>query len=131
MTKIAYNACYGGFALSNKGIMRYAEIKGFKLYAFNRDGVALTNAEAEVTDDYLVHYYTTSDQNKDDYFSAYDLSRTDPALVQTIEELGDEASGPCSNLQIVDIPKGTSYRIDEYDGNESVMTQDNYNWDVA
>jgi hypothetical protein len=30
MTKVAYNACYGGFSLSHKAIMRYAELKGIR-----------------------------------------------------------------------------------------------------
>ena len=30
--KVVINACYGGFGLSHKAIMRYAELKGFKLY---------------------------------------------------------------------------------------------------
>jgi hypothetical protein len=33
MTKIVYNACYGGFGLSDEAIMRYAEIKGITLYS--------------------------------------------------------------------------------------------------
>jgi len=32
---------------------------------------------------------------------------------------------------VVEIPKGTLYRIDEYDGNESVETRDAINWIVA
>jgi hypothetical protein len=32
MTKIVYNACHGGFGLSEAAILRYAEIKGIKLW---------------------------------------------------------------------------------------------------
>ncbi len=32
MTKIVYNACYGGFGVSEAGMRRYAEIKGIDLY---------------------------------------------------------------------------------------------------
>ena len=32
MTKIVYNACHGGFGLSEVAIRPYAEIKGITLY---------------------------------------------------------------------------------------------------
>lgn len=59
------------------------------------------------------------------------LDRTDSILVQVVEELGDSASGRYAKLQICELEKGTLYRIDEYDGYESVMTQDDYDWSVA
>lgn len=60
-----------------------------------------------------------------------DLRRDDPALVQVVEELGAAADGRYARLQIKEVPTGTRYRIDEYDGLESVMTVDDYDWSVA
>jgi hypothetical protein len=60
-----------------------------------------------------------------------DLDRTDPALVQVVEELKDEANGHHANLKIRDIPPGSLYRIDEYDGAEVVVLQDEYIWRKA
>ena len=61
-----------------------------------------------------------------------DFVRHDPYLVQVVEQLGTEAaSGPYAELAIYELPEGTRYRIDEYDGMESVMTQDDYIWIVA
>jgi len=139
MTKIVYNACYGGFNLSHEAIMRYAEIKGITLYTKEEN--------------YFTHYYlcppeefermraedekTTRlyegrfDRSNAMYFSLRDVDRADPALVQVVEELGDKANGMCAKLRIEDVPAGTLYRIDEYDGYESVMTQDTYDWKVA
>jgi len=37
MNKVVYNACYGGFGLSNKAIELYAELSGFKLFPI-KDG---------------------------------------------------------------------------------------------
>jgi hypothetical protein len=65
------------------------------------------------------------------YFSPSNIERTDPALVQVVEELGNKANGKCAKLCIYEVPAGTLYRIDEYDGNESVMTQDTYDWKMA
>jgi hypothetical protein len=98
MTKIVYNACYGGFGLSPAAMNRYKEIKGL-----------------------------SSDQDIYDY----EIDRTDPVLIQVIEELGDKANDTFSKLRIIDLPEGTMYRIDEYDGREKVMTQDNYEWSIA
>lgn len=62
----------------------------------------------------------------------WDLDRTDPFLIETVEELGLElSSGGCSHLAIAEVPSGVKYRIDEYDGYEAVMTIDDYEWKVA
>jgi hypothetical protein len=52
-------------------------------------------------------------------------------LVQVIEELGDDANGWAANLQIGELPAGTQYHIYEYDGNERIMTPDDYKWEIA
>ena len=48
------------------------------------------------------------------------LKRHDPVLVEIVETLGDDASGSCARLRVKEI-EGTVYRIDEYDGYESVV----------
>lgn len=50
----------------------------------------------------------------------YDERRANPALIQTIRELGDAANGACAELRIVEIPDGVSWQIEEYDGIEWV-----------
>ena len=65
------------------------------------------------------------------YFSDRDIERDDPVLAQVVEELGDDAGVGGADLSIAELPAGTLYRIDEYDGMESVMTQDDYEWKVA
>ena len=32
MTKVVFNACYGGFGISDAGMKRYAELKEMALY---------------------------------------------------------------------------------------------------
>jgi hypothetical protein len=41
-------------------------------------------------------------------------------LVQVIEELGEEANGSHAKLEVIEIPDGVEYTIDEYDGIESI-----------
>ena len=54
------------------------------------------------------------------------VSRHDPILVQVVEELGGKASGDCAKLAIAEV--SGPYRIDEYDGSESVQQPDGYDW---
>ncbi len=138
MTKIVYNGCYGGFSLSNEAIMRYAEIKGITLYSEE--------------DSMFTHYYLCPpeefkrlrdedeanpvsvgryDRSNAMYFSDRDIDRADPALAQVVEELGDRANGMCARLRVEDVPAGTLYRIDEYDGFETVAKPRTYEWKVA
>lgn len=141
MTKIAYNACFGGFSLSYDAVMEYARRKGFKLYAGGhargKDGhiamdapyVPVSRDEAQKSMFYS--FFKTPDFDWDNSFNARDIPRDDPDLIAIIEEMGDAANGPCARLAIEDVPSGSLYRIDEYDGNESVMTQNSYEWKTA
>jgi hypothetical protein len=45
--------------------------------------------------------------------------------------LGGAASGSSAELIVEELPKGTLYRITEYDGAESIETQDSVDWKVA
>lgn len=95
MTKIVYNACFGGFGLSEEELDRYIELSG-KHPTYARD-----------------------------------IERTDPFLIQVVEEKGSRPKYWAANLQIAELPPGTKYRIDEYDGFERVMTLDDYEWSIA
>ena len=138
MTKIVYNACFGGFSLSHEAIMRYAEIKGITLYVqedlFMNHYYLCPPEEFEriQAEDYAKPVQPDRfDASSELYFSDSDIERNDPALVQVVEELGKLANGDCSRLEIEELPAGTLYRIDEYDGLETVETKDSYEWSVA
>ena len=47
-------------------------------------------------------------------------NRSNPDLIAVAEELGEKASGFCADLEIVEIPDGVDYTIEEYDGLEHV-----------
>ena len=60
------------------------------------------------------------------------INRTDPLLIEYIEQIGlDKSSGDYSELYIEDIPKGTFYKIDKYDGNECIIYKENDSWHYA
>lgn len=60
-----------------------------------------------------------------------DIPRTNPFLIQVIEQLGSDANGSHAQLAIAELAPGTKYRIDENDGIEAVMAIDDYDWFTA
>jgi hypothetical protein len=58
----------------------------------------------------------------------HDIPRHHPLLVQVVEEFGEEASGSYAKVEVVEI-YSKLYKIDEYDGLESVLTpNDHVGW---
>ena len=58
--------------------------------------------------------------------------RKDPRVIEYIENFGSRAaSGIYSYLEVVEIPKGTKYYIEEYDSAESIVTEDDIEWEIA
>jgi hypothetical protein len=136
MTKIVVNRKHGGFGLSIKAQMRYLELIGKKCYFYERtkwkhenDGVEeYTRISPKKAEDSFIAYTITEDLGKkindlpkDDRFW-YDgnLERTDPVLIQVVEEMGEKADDQFAKLEIVEIPDDVEWQIDEYDGYESV-----------
>ena len=144
--KIVINTCFGGFGLSHVGVMKYAELKGITLYSWLDEITLKYTPTATVFDDnMLVHYATVPcEQYKKHnakwhaakiedraalgdggYFSECDIKRDDPALIEVVRTLGEKAYGGCASLGIVEIPDGTDWQIEEYDGNEYIAEKHN------
>ena len=134
MTKVVYNACNGGFGLSKEACQRYWDIKGQPiwiedaLWGFTvwlvppEERLEQKEWSSMTVDERVAHNKAHSEQT----WYNRNVVRHDPVLVQVVEELGKNASGDFADLAIdeVDGP----YRIDEYDGFESVMTSGGYDW---
>jgi len=121
---IVYNACYGGFSLSHEAVLKYLEYKGVPVYpAKERWG--------------YIYYLSPWEGKKGTElanlpsFYDRDVSRHDQTLVRVVREMGEKANGNCAKLAIEEVNKGTLYRIDEYDGYESVVCQYDDVWQVA
>lgn len=111
--KVVYNACHGGFSLSREAVLLARQISGDP----NWGGPSIVGDREN-----------DGSQVKTDYGFLDDVSRHDPVLVRVVEELGDRASGKVAMLRIAELPDRTPYRIDEYDGNETVATASSYEW---
>ena len=94
--KIVINTCHGGFGLSKLALESYARRHGVELGKWNQ----------------MWHYFSD--------FSARDIDRADPVLVEIVESLGTLANGYCADLKVVEIPDGVEWSIHEYDGSEWV-----------
>ena len=143
MAKVVYNNCYGGFGLSKEACQRYWDIKGQQVW-IEQDTQFKSSDMFTV---WLVPPGERPTKNKDFYSMTMDervaynkahseqtwynrnVCRHDPALIQVVEELGEKANGDCAKLAIAEV--NGLYRIDEYDGNESVVAPDGYNWQYA
>jgi hypothetical protein len=100
--KIVYNGCFGGFSLSSEAVRLAKKLSP-----------ECPNWQ-EVDEKY-------------GYLN--DIARHDKTLVSVVETLGNAASGSCADLRIEIIPT-PMYRIDEYDGFESVQTPNDIDWVV-
>jgi hypothetical protein len=145
--KIAINRCYGGFSLSPEAVKRIAEIKGVPCYFFkiNTRGNRYSPITIEETENAFLWSAFTVDEvperfegktwdkmthgekiNYNNFINSIRLSdrpddRSDPALIQVVEELGEKTNGKYAEIKIVEIPDGVSWEISEYDGMERVQ----------
>lgn len=125
--KVVYSRCFGGFGLSEKAIQRYFQLKGWELITVEGDFGSKFHfkgplPEGITTEDVMEHL----DEMDDIYWYDGDVDRTDPELVQVVEELGAEADGSFAKLGVAEVEG--PYRIDEYDGRETVMEPNDYQW---
>lgn len=97
--KVVINKRYGGFGISLKAAERMAEL-GSK-YAIEE-----------------LEYYKSKGNER--WYGGISIDRSDPILVQVVEELGEESFDERSSLKIVTIPDDVEYEIMDYDGMESV-----------
>lgn len=108
-----------GFDLSHNAIMRYAELKGIKLttYQLNIESGWDDKYNGPVTEMMLVYYFIDViddiiqfENYSDKYFVIYNIDRTDPALIQVVEELKESEQ---LDLKIVEVPDDVKWEIEE------------------
>lgn len=122
MHKVVFNNCYGGFSISMKAVdWLEANCKDNELRDFIKSLRLAGKEYSFLSKDECLRY---------DVSGWFEGNRHHKDLVAVVEALGEEANGPCTNLAIAKI-YGNQYRIDEYDGAESVITpEDGEGWIV-
>ena len=112
ITEIVINKCYGGFGISLEAA-RELRKRGCKL--------ALESAifEGEKYSDGSIQ-----DTNFGYWVSPPDEIRTDPIFIALLKEKGSKfCSSNLSELELVEIPDGVKYTIEEYDGIEWIAEE--------
>lgn len=126
--KILINTCFGGYNLSHEAMLRYAELKGIAVYPESTLGGLYTYwlvPESERVDQ--SNWASMTMKQRKASYKLYEEQtlcnrgfRTDPTMIQVVEELGTKANGRCAELKIVEIPDGMNYTIEGFDGMEHI-----------
>lgn len=117
-------ACKSEYDFDGPNTYRYTRVEG----DYKPEGI-MEHVSYFQIDPVVETYTVTSDEyfasdekydEKDLDFNFDNSKRADPDLVKAVEVLGSAASGQYSKLEVVEIPDNFEYRIDEYDGIETV-----------
>jgi len=130
--KIILNKCFGGFDVSPQGYELYAKKKGLELFKYkdnldfrNHQYIKIKDEEKELFKHYFTKDFGEVAKISNEDYEKYNLYlreeyRQDQTLIEVVEELGEKASGRFGNLEVVEIPDNSFYKIDEYDGVETI-----------
>ena len=126
--KILINTCFGGYNLSYEAMLRYAELKGIAVYPESTlSGLYtywLVPESERVNQDNWASMSMKQRKASDKLYKEQTLCnsgfRTDPTMIQVVEELGAKANGRFAELKLVEIPDGMNYTIEDYDGMEHI-----------
>jgi len=148
--KLVVNRCYGGFSLSPRAVKRLAELEGKNCYFFKmkigdesytpitieeiEDGgrisfwVAFTHPNPCDVLKAIKNWHDMTQEERGAYNKLYQEinidsrpeDRANKNLVRVVEELGKKANGAFANLEVVEIPDGVDWEIDDYDGMETI-----------
>lgn len=129
--KIAINACFGGFSLSEAAVRAYAQKKGLPIYPeLGKFGLMTywVVPENQRVKEAPGGFMSMSIDERKKYNETYraqtiydrDIPRDDADLIAVIEEMGEAANGEHARLRVIEIPDDVQWQIDDYDGNESI-----------
>lgn len=65
----------------------------------------------------------------DGYGYAFDEDRSNPALVECVEALGEKDNGDYAALKVVEIPDDVEWEIAEYDGGLEYVAEKHRKWE--
>ena len=145
MGKVVINTCFGGFGLSKEACQRYWDLKGQEVWieddkecpSLGLFTVWLVPPSERVKHKTTKQFSSMSMDERREYnqkaseqsWYNREVERNDPILVQVVEELGEKASGKYAQLKVVEVDG--LYKINEYDGRESIETPGDIDWSYA
>lgn len=91
--KIVINRCFGGFALSEARLVRYAALKGI----------------------------TSHPDDEDFPIQHWNIPRDDPDLISAVEDVPEDGDPYGSDINVVEIPDGVDWQIENWDGMEHII----------
>lgn len=127
--KVVINRCFGGFGISEEAARWMAEkgseharqeIEEYEARKAQCAAYAAEKRPAQTSEERLFDIDLKYRGEPQWFGHMSELPRDDPHLVAAVEALGEKANGEHASLRVVEIPDGTDYEIDEYDGNERV-----------
>jgi hypothetical protein len=134
--KIVVNKCYGEFVLSNEAygelIRLGIPVKKYIEQKRGKGGLYIPEPKNEgfIIFDRLLSKGENNFSDADHirlfgrYWDTWTRdNRTHPLLVKVVERLGKKASGSLARLEVIEIPDGIKWEIDDYDGIETVHEQ--------
>ena len=113
--KVVYNKCFGGFGISKICAEWMAE-RG------HAGAIELLKLDREWQEDESDEYWGGW------HGGAFNCDRHDPLLGEAVETLGDTVNGDVSELKVHTLKHGNRYKIDQYDGMETVMEPEDIKW---
>lgn len=104
--KLVINKCYGGFGLSGEA---FSELR--------KMGVREALDEPDFGE-----YYPDGSGPRDKWTVSFlrEINRDNPSLIEVVQKLGEAANARCSKLEIIEVPDGVDWEVEEYDGMEWV-----------
>lgn len=129
MKKVVYNACFGGFGLSNDALyLLFVMGFPFEKSPLEGSGYSVEDFPLSASNGLRAHerypILLQGDVLHRAPLSHYDREgtplRSHPVLVQVVEKLGARASARFADLRVAEIGDEDLYIIEEYDGSESV-----------
>lgn len=108
--RVVINKCYGGFGLSRQAFLRLREL-----------GNKCALAETDIGE-----FWPGTKRKRSKAYDSFcsEIERSDPQLLQVIDELGaNVCSSDLAELKVVDVPDDIKWYIDEYDGKEWVAEE--------
>ena len=133
--KVVINKCFGGFGLSDEAVYRLYK-KSSPLITVKPINDYYGNSPNKFEEDKVKYYIPFKggllkhrimsnlvDGDKMIYYSDYEdrmNNRKHPDMIWIVETMGKAAGGEYAELEIIVIPDGVEFEIDEYDGMESI-----------